>query len=219
MTRKRKITPPQIVPEADDEDVHTEDPDDLAAMFDLMIDGRSKVSSKTEYKSIISAMKKMMADDPNLKEGLDSDGELILPMKEVHFKGFLDVLCKPHEKTGKHRAFSTIQGYISAIKFEYKKRNVEIDQCFVRALKGFSEGLKRSIAVRKANGEGKRAFTVEMYEELMQYAYKEIFRPVLHPSLHVPLLESICAFLYCDHFETFPNGVGRGQPHSIHCWS
>jgi hypothetical protein len=149
------------------------------ALFKSICDGSIKVSSKENYGNKLKTLQKWCSNgDLELLDAFNENGKLNVPMTNSNFEKILAHLCE-NQANGQPRAFSTIQGYISAIKHEYASANLKLDEHFITQLKTFSEGLKRRIAGKKQSGEmkrheGKEPFSVELYEELMQYAYKSI---------------------------------------------
>jgi hypothetical protein len=49
-------------------------------------------------------------------------------------------------------ASSTVKGYISALKWHYKKKNAEIDPSLAKALEAYAQGYTRKVATLKKQG-------------------------------------------------------------------
>jgi hypothetical protein len=126
------------------------------AFFKSICDGSIKGSSKENYRNKLKTLKKWCSNgDLGLLDVFNENGKLNVPMSNSNFEKILAHLCE-NQGNGQPRAFSTIQGYISAIKYEYACANLKLDEHFVTQLKTFSEGLKRRIAGKKQSGEMKR---------------------------------------------------------------
>ncbi|KAH9132716.1 hypothetical protein AeRB84_020987 [Aphanomyces euteiches] len=109
-------------------------------------------------------------------------GDVIqLPLKTSTCKSFLasvTVKRKRGDASGKTNipnSYSTVNGYINAIKFLHKEGKVEIPKDLDDMLKAFANGYKRQVAKFKENGtmsmqEGKIPLTTEAYRFLAEKA-------------------------------------------------
>ncbi|KAH9067188.1 hypothetical protein Ae201684P_021353 [Aphanomyces euteiches] len=148
-------------------------------------------------------------------------GDVIqLPLKTSTCKSFLasvTVKRKRGDASGKTNipnSYSTVNGYINAIKFLHKEGKVEIPKDLDDMLKAFANGYKRQVAKFKANGtmsmqEGKIPLTTEGAALVIKigrtkndqegkmawprHVYANPFEPTICPILRTPCVYSGCS--------------------------
>jgi hypothetical protein len=111
----------------------------------------------------------------NIPNSCDSEGMLKLPMENSVWVTLLSDMAKPIDSVGRVRAFGTIQTYISAIKFFYQERGIDIPRILNQNLSKWMDGYKRKIADLKSKGimknkEGKLPLSYLQYERLSELA-------------------------------------------------
>jgi len=131
-------------------------------LFDDIMDERVVPSTKKFYKGAIKYLTKVCKNHDNLKGALDKEGHLKVPMDLNMLKSLFGELSKSDED-GKCKAFSTIQTYVSALKYLYRLKKVVFDKNACDDLKEFACGLKRIIAQKKTIG------TMKSYEGTCEY--------------------------------------------------
>jgi hypothetical protein len=140
-----------------------------------MMDERVVPSTKDSYLATLSFLTKVCKE--HFPRAL-ADGKLIIPMSSVNLKALLGRLSKS-DSAGKMRSKQTLQGYISALKWQYRVLAVPFPSDDSASLREFSSGVKKVVAKKKSDGimddvEGKDPVAVAVYEELLHYAYRSI---------------------------------------------
>jgi hypothetical protein len=120
----------------------------------ITLAGTIGLGTKRNYKSKINIMKKYFREKNKL-EVFDEEGELKFPLDFHSLKSFLGHMGLAREDGSKQTA-SSIQGYVSAIKFYNNEAGAIIDTECQKLLKDFAKGHKRSVANLRQNGTMKR---------------------------------------------------------------
>ncbi|KAH9114255.1 hypothetical protein AeMF1_011636, partial [Aphanomyces euteiches] len=158
---------------------------------------RARVAERTraQYNTMTAYLKRWLEEThPTLVRG----SEIKLPLEIEICKAFLaSVTKKKAAANGKAapNSFSTVNGYINAIKFLYRERKISLAPDLDVMLKDFSNGYKRQVAKFKEDGlmsinEGKMPLTVQSFRFI---AHKSITQPVgqtYSPHVHCFLVLS-----------------------------
>ena len=99
---------------------------------------------------------------------MNEDNEIILPLDKRVLEAFLNFLSKEN-------GVSSVNGYVSAIKWFYIKKEITMSNESVIALKKVLGGVKRKVADMKQSGslevfEGKRHLTFEQYVKIVTFS-------------------------------------------------
>ncbi|KAH9153659.1 hypothetical protein AeRB84_004126 [Aphanomyces euteiches] len=158
---------------------------------------RARVAERTraQYNTMTAYLKRWL-EETHLT--LVRGSEIKLPLEVEICKAFLaSVTKKKAAANGKAapNSFSTVNGYINAIKFLYRERKISLAPDLDVMLKDFSNGYKRQLAKFKEDGlmsinEGKMPLTVQGFRFI---AHKSITQPVgqtYSPHVHCFLVLS-----------------------------
>jgi len=140
---------------------------------DVIVSGRVNVETKVQYMSTIKFITNYCLK--NISQAV-SEGELILPIELNHLKILLGDMGADRID-GKVRSVSTVQGYISSLKYYYKEKSVKVSDEFREYCDLFIEGYKRKVALKKEQGlmknfEGKVPVSHLLYIQLAELGLK-----------------------------------------------
>lgn len=120
-----------------------------------------KSSTRKAYESKLRRLRVWMTAN-NYDDGI-INGEIVYPLNPSVVSSFLGwvTYSNPIERTNV-RSPSTLQGYISALRYGYKKAGVNFPESLTGTVQNISKGFNRNHAMEKQNGnvklsEGKRA--------------------------------------------------------------
>ena len=147
--------------------------------------------TKGQYETTLKYITKYCSE--HYPEAIDPEGNLILPMTQANLEGFLGDMAADRQD-GSCKAFSTVTGYCTVLKFYYREAGVIISPELERFFKNFHEGYKRKIAQKKDKGfmknfEGKVAVTYVIYTALAKVAlFAALLRTRFASMVHLFLI-------------------------------
>jgi hypothetical protein len=149
------------------------DEDELTLIRDEMVAKRVTAKTRKSYESTFRWITRICKE--RIPGSCDRNGSLKLPMRSAHLQAFLKIASEPVNNEGAIRAYSSVQQYVSVIKFFYEEQGKTMKTHVIEYLTKWLAGYKRDVATLKEKGimknyEGKLPINVKEYERLTQLA-------------------------------------------------
>jgi hypothetical protein len=165
--------------EDEDEDEEEDDEvDEDYAQAEQTISAKISPGTVKVYTAKMNSVKRYFMKKKNISDALDQDGNVRIPMTEKNLKLFMGSVGKERDDETCQTS-SSVQGYVSALKWHYGVHNQKMSQECTEVLSSFSKGHKRKVAGLRQKGkmkkhEGKGHFSFAEYRLLCQQALELI---------------------------------------------